>query len=124
MSRKNILKYVMIDNQDGSVSFDTKSTPTCIDYQDNLSFQILWTGTLQGQLKVFVSNDKVDPKLGQQVTNWSELDFGTSIILDSSNSDIIININQNPFSFIALEWNALSGTGNIFAQLTSRMVGG
>lgn len=124
MARKDILKYTIIPTQSGASGFNTKANPTNLDYQDNISIQIFWTGSLVGQLKVFVSNDSVNVKLGQTVTNWSLLEFGTSILIDGTQSDIIININQNPFSWIALQWIPTSGTGNITAQLTSKQVGG
>ena len=124
MGRKDILKYQIVPTQSGATSFDTKSNPTCIDYQDNVSLQVYWTGSLVGVLKVFVSNDNINPKLGQTVTNWSELDFGSTLTIDGTHTDMLININQNPFSFIAIGYVATSGTGNITAQLTSRMIGG
>ena len=124
MGRKDILKYQIVPTQSGATSFDTKSNPTCIDYQDNVSLQVYWTGSLVGVLKVFVSNDNINPKLGQTVTNWSELDFGSTLAVDGTHTDMLININQNSFSFIAIGYVATSGTGNITAQLTSRMIGG
>ena len=124
MARKDILKYQIIPTQSGASSFDTKSNPTNLDWLDNVSLQVYWTGTLVGELKVYVSNDSVNPKLGQTVTNWSLLEFGAPVLIDGSQSDLIININQNSFSFIALAWAPASGTGNITAQMTCRQVGG
>ena len=124
MGRKDILKYQIVPTQSGATSFDTKLNPTCLDYQDNVSLQIYWTGSLVGEIQVFVSNDNVSPKLGQTVTNWSQLDFGSTLTVDGTHTDMLININQNSFSFIAIGYVATSGTGNITAQLTSRMIGG
>lgn len=122
MSRKNVYNYVIIDNQDGSTSFDTFLKPTNVNYLDNSGIQVLWSGTLLGQLKIYASNDQVQ---GTNLpTNWSELDFGSSIVIDNTNSDIIINMNQLPFSWIALEYISTSGTGSITAKLTTKMVGG
>ena len=124
MGRKDILKYNVIPTQSGASTFDTKSNPTCVDYLDNMSFQIMWTGSLEGILKIWVSNDKVDPKQGQTVTNWSQYEPTTTLAIDGSYTDMLINIALIDFSFVALEYVATSGTGNITANLTGRMIGG
>jgi hypothetical protein len=124
MGRKDILKYNIIATQSGATTFDTKSNPTCVDYLDNMSFQVYWTGSLVGALKIWVSNDKVDPKLGQSVTNWSQYEPATTLTIDGTHTDMLINIALIDFSFVALEYVATSGTGNITANLTGRMIGG
>jgi hypothetical protein len=122
VSRKNVYNYVILNGVDASISFDTFSSPTTINFLDNAGIQIFWTGNPVGEFKVFVSNDKLQ---GNELpTNWSELDFGTSILIDSSNSDILINMNQLPFSYLAVSYEAASGSGVITANLTTKMVGG
>jgi hypothetical protein len=124
MGRKDILKYNIIPTQSGAATFDTKSNPTCVDYLDNCSLQIMWTGSLVGEIRIWVSNDKVTPSLGQTVTNWSRYEASTTMSVSGSYTDMLINIAVIDFSFIAIEYVATSGTGNITANITGRMIGG
>jgi hypothetical protein len=125
MSRKNTHRYTAFKNQDASSNFDNKNNPTDVQFLDNIGIQIVWTGaTLLGQIKILTSNDDAAPSKGIAVQNWSELDFGNSIVIDNTNSDIIVNINQVPFKWLALQWVRTSGTGSITVQFTSKMVGG
>lgn len=124
MGRKNSHRYTIFQNQSASASFDNKNAATDVQFLDNMGIQVTWTGSPVGVLKVLVSNDVANPTDGIPVVNWSELDFGTAIAIDNTNSDLIININQLPFKWIALEYVRTSGTGAITAQFTSKMVGG
>ena len=124
MGRKNTLRYTIFENKSAASSFDNKSAATDVQYLDNMGIQVTWTGSPVGILKVLVSNDVANPTDGIPVVNWSELDFGTTIAIDGSNTDLIINMNQLPFKWIALEYVRTSGTGSITAQFTSKMVGG
>lgn len=124
MGRKNSHRYTIFQAQSASASFDNKNAATDVQFLDNMGIQVTWTGTPVGVLKVLVSNDVANPTDGIPVVNWSELDFGTAIQIDNTNSDLLININQLPFKWIALEYVRTSGTGTITAQFTSKMVGG
>lgn len=123
MARKNILNYQIIPLQDGSNQFDTKSNPTSTLYLDNISFQVELDGDLIGSLFVYVSNQTVDPKLGQQVTKWSEV-FNVAPQIDMSTRTMLINMMQVPFQWIALEWAPGAGTGNINVLMTAKEIGG
>lgn len=125
MSRKNFHRYTPFKNQDATVGFDNKSKPMHIGFLDNFGFQVVWDDpTNQGQIKVFVSNDEAKPESGDLPQNWSELDFGSPILIDSTNTDILININQNPYAWMAIEWIPSSGAGTITISSTQKMVGG
>ena len=123
MSRKNNLKHTII-NQSGASSFDTKSTPTNIDYLDNAGIIFTYTGDLVGTLTVFVSNDKAEENPTRLPINWSTLDFGTAITgIDGTGTAVTLNFTFLPYSWIAIGYTATSGTGVITAKLTSKMVG-
>lgn len=123
MARKNILNYPIIPSQDGSLTIDTKSNPTSTLYLDNVSFQVQTTGTLVGELKVWISNETVNPKLGQSVTFWNEA-FNVAPTIDLTYPDIIINMNQDSFQWIALEWIPSTGAGTISVLMTAKEIGG
>ena len=120
--RKNVLiSYEIFENQDASASFDNKSNPTNVSFLDNAGITLQWTGaTINGVFKVFVSNDNVT--LGDKVTNWSELDFGSSILINNSQSSHVINMNQLPFTWIAFGYERTGGTGALSCQMTVKMV--
>lgn len=124
MGRKNTHRYTIFQAQNASASFDNKNNATDVQFLDNMGIQVIWTGSPVGVLKVLTSNDVASPSDGIPVVNWSELDFGTSIAIDNTNSDILININQLPFKWLAVEYVRTSGTGAITIQFTSKMVGG
>ena len=81
-----------------------------------------WTGTPEGLLSVFVSNDVAFPKEDRPVVNWTALDFGSPVVIDATNTSCIINMNQLPFRWLAIGYEHTSGTGTISAQLTAKMV--
>lgn len=126
MARKNTNVYVPYINQDASVGFDNKSNPSDVLGSDNCGIQILWTGaTLNGQIKVYTSNDETaNPKMGIPVINWSALDVGGAVVVDNTNSDIIITLTFVPFKWIAVEWVNISGTGTMTIQISTKQAGG
>lgn len=125
MGRKNSHRYTIFQNKDASASFDNKNAATDVQFLDNLGIQVNWTGTPVGILKVLVSNDVASPTDGIPVVNWSELDLDGGVpAIDNTNSDLIINLHQLPFKWLAVEYVKTSGTGAITIQLTSKMVGG
>jgi len=125
MARKDTLKsYVLLNEQSTASSFDTYSNPTNIDYLDNVGIQVVWTGTTVGVLEVYGSNDAANAQQGKYPTNWSKFEFGATINVDTTNSDLLIHMNQVPYSWIALKYTATSGTGTMTAKLTVKMVGG
>ena len=125
MARKDTLKsYVLLNAQSTASDFNTYTNPTNIDYLDNVGIQVVWTGTSVGTLEVYGSNDTANVQQGTYPTNWSKFEFGAVINVDTTNSDLLIHMNQVPYSWIALKYIATSGTGTITAKLTVKMVGG
>lgn len=118
MSRKNIIdSFVMFDAVDSSTNQSTLLNPTNVKHLDNCGIQVRWANTVDGTLFVSVSNDERSP------THWTRLDFGSSIVLNNTETSHAINMHQLPFSWIALEFVTNPGsTGSITATLTSKMV--
>ena len=124
MSRKSWLNYPILVAADLSADFDTFQDPTNIDFLDNASIQLEWSGALPvGTFEIYVSNDKADPSAGRYPTNWTMLNFGSTIIINSSQTSHIINMNQLSFSWLAVKYNFTSGTGTMDANLTGKAVG-
>ena len=120
--RKTTLLYATIPTQSGATAIDTRSTPTSVQYLDNISFVANTTGTLVGTLKVWGANQYVDPTKGQVVTNWTEA-FNSQPTIDLTNPNITINMNQFSPQWIALQWVPTSGTGNITVEMLAKQVG-
>lgn len=124
MSRKNNLKFSIVDAVSGATDFDTFATPTNIDYLDNAGLLVTYTGSLVGALTVWVSNDKAEDNLTRLPETWVELDFGTTIDgIDGTGNALQFNLNQLPYSWLAVDYVATSGTGNMTVKLTSKMLG-
>lgn len=123
MGRKTALRYTVWDALNGASSFNNKAVPTEVLGLDNVGVQIVWTGSLVGIIKILVSNDLQDPTMGKPIVNWSELNLGATVAVDGTNSDIIINLNQVPWKWVAIDWTYTSGTGTLTAQLASKVTG-
>lgn len=120
MGRKDVLfSYPMFQAVDTAVTVDTFTNPTNVVYLDNCGIQVYWDPTVDGELFVYASMDKLNP------SNWTELDFGTQILINNLDTTHMINLNQVPFNWLALEFIPAGGgsSGNITAMLTSKMVG-
>lgn len=129
MARKNTLAHFpILDVQSLGASFDTFSTPTNIDFLDNAGLQLTWTtaGTPIGVFEIYVSNDpgNTNPQANVPIVNWTQLDFGNTIAINSSETSHIINMNQLSFSWMAVKYVRSSGTGTIDGLLTVKMTGG
>ena len=111
MSRKNNLKHTLVNAQSGAASFDTKLTPTNVDYLDNCSLVISYTGTLVGAIKVYVSNDKAEENITRLPETWAALEFDSAIAVDGTLTPITVNLNQVPFAAISFQYTNISGTG-------------
>jgi hypothetical protein len=126
MARKNVLTYELVGGQSLSSSFTT--SPTQIVYLDNCSYQINITTTDSiGTFAVQGSNDY--QSIENVITNpgnWIALTLGGGTpFVNASNDNIIIDLNQLPFSAIRLAYTSgTAGTGTCNIYLTCKQVGG
>lgn len=92
------------------------SNTTNVTYGDNIGIAVNWTGTSPvGTLDIQVSNDG---------TTWLSLDFGAAIAISGNTGNHLLNIKQLPYAQIRAVYTKTSGTGTLFASLTSKQVGG
>lgn len=120
MGRKNVIvPYKIID--DGSMATDITSDVTGIQYMDNASIIVSWSGTAPvGELQVEVANVvKDDP----DATIWSVLEFGTTIPVSGATGQHTLNMSNLTFSALRLKYLRTSGSGTMNAILTSKVVG-
>jgi hypothetical protein len=120
MGRKNVIvPYKIID--DGNMGADITSVTTDVQYQDNIGIIVAWTGASPvGQLKVEVANEVAnDP----DTIVWDALDFGSTINVAGNSGKHSLNIQSLPYTKIRLKYLRTSGTGQMNAILTSKVVG-
>lgn len=128
MARKNILVYEVAAAHSLSASFQTAAT--VINYLDNCSYQInITTSDSIGTFSVQGSNDyQVSDPMGVIVNSghWIDLTLGGGTpFANAANDNIIIDLNQLPFSAIRLTYTATTpGTGTCDIFLTCKQVGG
>ena len=121
--RKNtLISYKIIPDNTVAASMDTKAAPTNVMWLDNAGITFQWSPAVNGTLQVLVSNDNVIGDAVHPVVNWTVLDFGVSIIVDNTNTNLLINMNQLPFRWLAIAYTHGSGVGTISAQLSSKEV--
>ncbi|MEZ0208748.1 MAG: hypothetical protein ACAH17_01045 [Candidatus Paceibacterota bacterium] len=118
MSRKNVITpFKVLDAVDMSED-QTSEKITDIQYQDNVGFQVSWSGaTGTGEVFVEVSNDKED-----EPSNWTALDFGSQITISGASGSHIININQCPYAKMRVRYEENTATGSLTVTLVSKAV--
>ncbi len=128
MARKNILAPELIASaQSLAASFQT--TPTVINYADNVSYQINVTTTNStGTFSVQASLDyqQQTPMQVGRTGNWIDLSLGGGTpTVAAANDSIIINLNQMPYSAIRLAYTStIAGAGHADIYIMHKQIGG
>lgn len=97
-----------------------------VDYLDNLSLTINTNFELfSGILEIWVSNDKAEQNETRLPESWFRLDIGGDIDFSIIQS-FIVNINQSPFSYLAVKFISVdpATTGTVTIKATCKMIGG
>lgn len=118
---------------EADVSVDVNSDPTNVEYQDNVSYQISWTGTPSGVIDVQFSNDynpnRQNPALPRNDTgSWSSIG-----LLDSAGNPIdpsvvvspyTIDLNQIASAWVRVQYVATAGAGDMSVVVTAKGLSG
>lgn len=116
-----IIPYKVIDSGDMSAEIISKITD--VRYLDNISYHVVWDATIPvGQCIVEVTSD--NPNDPNVTPVWTELDFGTTIVVANNQGSHLININQCPFAYIRLRYVPISGTGVMDVKVEAKSLGG
>lgn len=128
MSRKNTLRYSIVEDQSLSANFE--SPITLIPRLDNCSYQINITTTDSiGTFYLQGSNDFEKDVEGNVVNpgSWVDLPLGgdtSAPIANAANDSILIDINQVPFNALRIRYSASTpGTGTCDIWFNGRMLG-
>lgn len=128
MARKDVNKYTLVDSQ--SLAADFTTSPTVIDYTDNISYQInCFTTDSIGTFSLEISNDYQVYGPSKQVVNpgtWNPLVLGGGTpFVNAADAVISISLNQVPFSAIRLSYTSTTpGTGTCTVTYLSKQLGG
>lgn len=123
MARKNIIEpFKLFNNVD--ISTNQTSDSTDIKHLDNVGIVVEWSGSSPSG-EFFVECANPDPNiLNESSWTWSELDFGSDIVISGNSGSHIINMTQNPFAKLRVKYTSTSGSGNLTATITAKQVGG
>lgn len=79
----------------------------------HFSFQVKWTGTPTGTLKLQASND-----IDATVTDWEDIP-GSSVAIAGAAGQQVYNYTNAPFRWVRLVYTASSGSGTLSKALFS-----
>ena len=123
MGRKNVVSaFQMITS--GDMSADITSEETSVKNLDKASIRVTWDigGTPVGTLVVQALQEKENIPVVD--ADWFDLDLGSTVTIDNTQTDHQIIFNELPFDKIRLKYNQTSGTGTMNAKISAKQVGG
>ena len=116
--RKNTNQHRLLSGQ--SMATDFSSEASNILFVDNVGLQVKWTGTAIGVITVECSNNH-DPDTHTE-GDWYSLTFDPALEQPAGTAGgYLINLNQVPFSWVRLSYDAGSGSGSMDCWFTSKM---
>lgn len=113
MGRKNILEpHLVLDAVSMATSFTSEETN--IKNQDELGYEVSWTGTSPvGEIKVEVKVKNI----------WEALPITTMPVAANSGSYTILIDKQSQFTAVRLSYVRTSGVGSMSAYINACVVG-
>lgn len=116
--QKQVLKtYKLIDSV--SMGADVISAITSIQFLDNISIQMSFTGSPVGTFSVQVSND-YDSNQPTATATWSDLTLSAVPTASGSADDIFIDLTQVPAPYVRIKYSRTSGTGTLNATIAAK----
>lgn|SRR5574343_709044 len=108
----------------GDMSGDVTSDPTNIQFLDNISIQLNFTGTPTGTFSVQGSLDyqQTSPFAKAATGNWIDLTLSPSPAASGSASQILLDLNQLSFPWIRVKYTRSSGSGTLNAFISGKAV--
>jgi hypothetical protein len=122
--KNNLRKYKMISA--ASMGANITSAVTNIQFCDNVSIQLVWSGggTPVGTVAVQVSLDYAQDTLGN-VTNsgtWSDLPLNPTPAVSGNSGSIYLDLNQLSAPWIRTVYTRTSGSGTMNGYISSKMI--
>lgn len=98
---------------------------TNIQYLDNVSVQLIFTGTPTGTFTIEGSlNYSENPYDHSQINagTWTAITLPTTASASGAAGDILIDLNQLSFPWIRIKYTRSSGTGTLDAYVSAKAV--
>jgi len=91
-------------------------------FQDNIGFQLVWTGTPTGSFDVQISMDHEEDSFGTVLTagTWTSLTLSPTISAAGAADNAYIDLNQLSCPFVRVVYTRSSGTGTLNAYVTAK----
>jgi hypothetical protein len=129
VGRKNVVhQYNMLDGQTVNMSSSITSNITNVEQFDKCSIHLTWTAGPAGTFKLQARNggNPATPGLPKAKIDdsWYDLDFGSTMSITGTDSEILIQLMELPFTDIRLVYTASSGSASDLKALLSQKVTG
>ena len=121
MSRRHEIKNYEVFN--GTLTVDVESQITNVKNVDKVAYQINWNpaDSLICDIEIYASNDYDS----SESPKWTLVNPNTGIRLDST--DVlgchIINIQNFAFDYLKINFNWVSGSGDVVASIAGHSIG-
>lgn len=116
--RKNVLTpYHIITDADMSVPI--VSSVTNIQFLDNVSIQLVFTGTPTG---IFTVSGSLDYNPSTGTGSFTALTLDPNPATAGAPNSILIDMNQLSFPYIRVSYAVTSGSGTLNAYISGKMV--
>lgn len=113
MSRKRVLTpYRLVT--DGSLAADFYSPASVVSYDDNVGYQVKYSGDPTGQFYVQGTINGSD---------WEDLALNSDILVSATPGSFVINLNQIPYFQLRIRFARTSGTGLVQIWVMTKTIG-
>lgn len=113
MPRKNVITPILIVNAVSMGASITQTTPTNIQFLDNIGVHFIFTGTPSGTFSIEVSNDD---------SNWAAITLPSTPTASGSGDNIYVDLNQLSAAWLRVKYTRSSGTGTLNVYLTAKEI--
>lgn len=120
MSAKQYNLQPSVVFEEASVSASKTSDATEVLNKDNLTYQLLWTGTLAGTFDIQVSSN-YDPNK-PSLASWDSLPLTSVPTAAGSPDSWTVDLNQLGSKWVRCAFTRVSGTGNLKMIISGKAI--
>lgn len=118
MKKNPLLPYKFWDEQ--SLGTDATSSVFDIRYQDNITFQLICSGTPSGVFYVQGCNNYETSPMGTGIDAGDWVDIASATVVTAD--DVILDGNQLGFHFVRIFYDRTASTGTVTGYVTGKQV--
>lgn len=119
----NLLYPVHVINA-ASMATSLTSAIVPVSGQDNIGFQLHWTGAPVGTFDFQISSNHMQDSQGAviQAGNWISLPLDPAIVAAGAPDEAYVDLNQMSAQYVRLVYTRTSGTGTLDAYVVGKGV--